>query len=271
LLDIIMPGMDGYDVLSILKNSAQTKNIPVIFISGLADIDAEEKGLQLGAADYITKPFTAGIAKLRVRNQLKLSMRFKQQKLMTKIAHNCLTDTHIDTLLADTLRMVGEFMDIAQILLYKYEADGSFLTCRSAWTKPALSLEKHIEMKLQLREPMVSFIHNLQSRAEDVLCLHSAHQHFKEAMMPYRKNFNTYLTAPIFIKRKLHAILDFSTEDEKHEWSESEIDLAVLVSSVLGGVFERDMIADELNVVRKLQSELIAAKEQAEHPNRVKS
>ena len=72
LLDIIMPEMNGYEVVVALKSSAKTKDIPVIFISGLSDTEAEEKGLALGAADYITKPFSAAIVKLRVSNQVKI-------------------------------------------------------------------------------------------------------------------------------------------------------------------------------------------------------
>jgi len=72
LLDILMPGMDGYKVLSILKNSEKTKGIPVVFITGLSTSDDEIKGLLLGADDYITKPFVDMVVKLRVKNQLKI-------------------------------------------------------------------------------------------------------------------------------------------------------------------------------------------------------
>ncbi|MCL2158267.1 MAG: response regulator [Oscillospiraceae bacterium] len=72
LLDIVMPEMDGYAVLSALRNSERTQNIPAIFISGLSDAADEEKGLSLGAADYISKPFSSAIVRLRVRNQIKI-------------------------------------------------------------------------------------------------------------------------------------------------------------------------------------------------------
>ena len=71
LLDILMPDMDGYDVISALKESEKTKDIPVIIISGLDDKEAEEKALSLGAADYIFKPFHPPIVRLRIRNALK--------------------------------------------------------------------------------------------------------------------------------------------------------------------------------------------------------
>jgi len=72
LLDIIMPGMDGYEVLSELREKEKTRKIPVIFITGLNSDKDEEKGLALDAADYITKPFSNAIVRLRVRNQIQM-------------------------------------------------------------------------------------------------------------------------------------------------------------------------------------------------------
>ena len=72
LLDIIMPDMDGYEVLDRLKISPVTQNIPVIFITGLDKTEDEEKGLDLNAADFIHKPFSAKIVKSRVRNQIQI-------------------------------------------------------------------------------------------------------------------------------------------------------------------------------------------------------
>ena len=72
LLDIMMPGMDGYQVSEQLKLSEQTSRIPVIFVTALGEMEYESKGLTLGAVDYITKPFNPEIVKLRVENHLKL-------------------------------------------------------------------------------------------------------------------------------------------------------------------------------------------------------
>jgi len=72
LLDIIMPDMNGFDVLAALKASAKTKNIPVIFITGLDGVEDEEKGLDLEASDFIHKPFSPKIVKSRVRNQIQI-------------------------------------------------------------------------------------------------------------------------------------------------------------------------------------------------------
>jgi len=72
LLDVIMPGMSGFDVITEMKKSEKTKDIPVIFITGISESDDEGKGLDLGAADYIRKPFNASVVKHRVRRQIQI-------------------------------------------------------------------------------------------------------------------------------------------------------------------------------------------------------
>lgn len=72
LLDVMMPDMDGYEVIHQLKSLAQTRDIPVIFVTALSEAEDEAKGLQLGAADYITKPVRPAIVLARVKSQLEL-------------------------------------------------------------------------------------------------------------------------------------------------------------------------------------------------------
>lgn len=72
LLDVIMKDMDGYQVCKVLKSDPLTKNIPIIFVSGLNEQNDEKKGLELGAIDYITKPFSEPIVKIRIKNHLEL-------------------------------------------------------------------------------------------------------------------------------------------------------------------------------------------------------
>ncbi|MCL2792661.1 MAG: response regulator [Spirochaetaceae bacterium] len=70
LLDIIMPDISGFDVIVKLKESESTKNIPVIFITGLTDAKNEEKGLSLGAVDFIAKPFDKSIVNAKINTYL---------------------------------------------------------------------------------------------------------------------------------------------------------------------------------------------------------
>jgi len=74
LLDVMMPGMDGYAVLAQLRANPVTRDIPVVFLTALADAGDEERGLQLGAVDYITKPIMPAIVLARVHTQLEAKM-----------------------------------------------------------------------------------------------------------------------------------------------------------------------------------------------------
>ena len=72
LLDVMMPGMTGYEVCAQLKATPATSAIPVIFVTALADVEDEAQGFAVGAVDYITKPVSPAIVKARVRTHLSL-------------------------------------------------------------------------------------------------------------------------------------------------------------------------------------------------------
>ena len=71
MLDVMMPEMDGYQVFEVLKSSKITAHIPIIFITGLDNKSDEKKCLQLGAVDFINKPFDDVIVKLKVNQQIR--------------------------------------------------------------------------------------------------------------------------------------------------------------------------------------------------------
>lgn len=75
LLDIEMPDINGYEVCKELKNNNKTKNLPIVFITAKNSEEDEEFALNLGAIDYITKPFSKAILKLRLKNHLELKLK----------------------------------------------------------------------------------------------------------------------------------------------------------------------------------------------------
>ena len=86
LLDVVMPDMNGFEVLNVLKSNDMTKEIPVLFITGDTDSESEIKGLAAGAVDYIHKPLNDTLVKLRVKHQLQLRSQFR------KIEHLSMSD-----------------------------------------------------------------------------------------------------------------------------------------------------------------------------------
>ena len=109
LLDIMMPGMDGYEVCGRLKADANTAQIPVLFVTALTSDENEAKGLEIGALDYITKPFNPVIVKARVKNHLELKRYSDQLELMVREKTSELLLTRDVTI--ETLGSLAEYRD----------------------------------------------------------------------------------------------------------------------------------------------------------------
>lgn len=119
LLDIMMPGMDGYEVCSRLKASDRTRGIPIIFLSALVEVSSKVKAFNAGGVDYITKPFEPIEVVTRVENQLRLrelelQLRDKNKMLQREIADR--EQAEIETrLLLETTKFQKD--EIEQLLL----------------------------------------------------------------------------------------------------------------------------------------------------------
>ncbi len=98
LLDIIMPEMDGFDVCRVLKADERTKDIPIIFLSALSEVDDKVRGFEAGGVDFITKPFHVKEVLVRVETHLKIS--HLQQKLRTEtVRFKTLADAAFEAIL----------------------------------------------------------------------------------------------------------------------------------------------------------------------------
>ena len=131
LLDIMMPGIDGYEVYQRLKSDQATQHTPVIFLTSLDDEEDEEKGLELGVADYITKPFNPAI--LRRRISLQLELKLHQDQLQD------LVDKKIQEL--DVIKKVEREKDalLQSILMSVPVAIGLIIDQKIVWTNQRTS------------------------------------------------------------------------------------------------------------------------------------
>jgi len=85
LLDILMPDMDGFEVFKIIKDDEQVSNIPIIFVTALGNPEDEEKGLAMGAVDYVVKPYNPASVKLRVHHQIQIINQIETIKQLSTI------------------------------------------------------------------------------------------------------------------------------------------------------------------------------------------
>ncbi len=109
VLDVMMPGMDGYDVCTALKADPRTSGIPVIFCTALSDSLDEVKGFELGAVDYITKPVRPVVVKARIRTQLALYDQSRSFEAQVRIANKELIDSRLHAM--QMLGRAAEYKD----------------------------------------------------------------------------------------------------------------------------------------------------------------
>ena len=100
LLDVIMPDLDGYEVLTALREDVRTAHIPVMFVTAQSEPKDEERGLALGAVDYITKPFRISVVRARIQNHLELKSHRDRLEQMVQEQVRETIDSHITTIFA---------------------------------------------------------------------------------------------------------------------------------------------------------------------------
>jgi len=102
LLDVSMPGMDGYQVCHELKSDPETRDIPIIFVTAKDQDEDQEMGFKIGAADYLTKPVRPATVKVRVKNQLQI--RHSEELILHQALYDGLTHLPNRSLSVDRLR-----------------------------------------------------------------------------------------------------------------------------------------------------------------------
>jgi phosphoserine phosphatase RsbU/P len=114
LLDVMMPEMDGYEVCSRLKSDPSTSDIPIIFLTGKTDAEDETRGFELGAIDYIHKPFSPRVVQARVRSHL--ALREAREQLAEE-------KRKVDRLLEEAERLFALIFDYAARMSAEPDAD----------------------------------------------------------------------------------------------------------------------------------------------------
>ncbi len=118
LLDIIMPGMDGYEVIRRLKADERTRDMPVIFLTGKTAEEDETKGLELGAWDYISKPFSESVVKARLRSVLNLKAEMNRRSFLKEQMET--VSIQMENLVQQKIKELEEAKDVLQANEQKY-------------------------------------------------------------------------------------------------------------------------------------------------------
>lgn len=126
LLDVMMPGMDGYDVLSYLKGDPGLARVPVIVISAIDDLSSVVKCLELGADDYLTKPFDSTLLRARIGNSLARKRHTDAERRYVRLLEQ--EEARADRLILNVLPAgIADRLKIGETLIADDEEDASLL------------------------------------------------------------------------------------------------------------------------------------------------
>ncbi|MBF0611198.1 MAG: response regulator [Magnetococcales bacterium] len=118
LLDVMMPGMDGYEVCGQLKKDEATRHIPVIFVTARDDTEAETKGISLGAVDFLSKPLKSQVALARIRNHLAIKRAQDRVRLLMLSANDGILLIDGDTWrILEANPMIGAMLGVEPVQL----------------------------------------------------------------------------------------------------------------------------------------------------------
>lgn len=152
LLDVDMPGMDGYEVCRRLKADPATAGIPVVFVTGMTQAEDEERGLSLGAIDYVTKPFQPAIVKVRVRNHLEL----KRSRDALVESYRKLEAAQASLVQAEKMASLGQL--VAGVAHEINTPMGIALTAASHVTDRARELEEKFRQRTMSKSDLEGFL-----------------------------------------------------------------------------------------------------------------
>jgi len=258
LLDIIMPEMDGYEVIAALKSNRKTCGIPVIFITGLDSIDSEERGLALGAADYITKPFHSAIVRMRVNNQLKIAERNtieRHEKMLQAVNSAAVQlfeiggDDDILPSLKKGMELICKSVDVDRFNIWRVESvEGRFHYRRDySWFSeiganpcetPAVLLNPLGEDRLDWEERF--------TRDEYVVGMISqmppADQKFLKVL-----GIKSVVMVPLFLHGKFWGLFSLDDCKNEREFSENDIDILKSVSLMMVSAIDRYALSEDVN------------------------
>jgi C4-dicarboxylate-specific signal transduction histidine kinase len=211
LLDIMMPDMDGYEVLRRLKGDPATENIPVIFISAKNEIGDQKMGFDMGAVDYITKPVSVPIVKARVATHIALHA--KEQALKKQVEAEVAKRLEKERLLIRQSRLaaMGEMMSA---ITHQWNQPLSVIATVASTLQMSLALDGKVEND-DLEKQLTTIENSIAFMSQTML-------DFKQYFKPqkHKDDFNVkaqidsiiQMLSPVFMAKDIKAELDLDDQ-----------------------------------------------------------
>jgi|GEM_PF-2042222 len=251
LLDVKMPGMDGYETCRQFKSDPRTRSVPIIFLSALDSLDDKVRAFASGGVDYITKPFQPSEVLARVQThlarreaELQLLENYRRQKLINDILQLLYRSTDPGKSLERVLEHVGRYTGVCRVYVIEASseglpADGVFEWCDVEGGHRAGEVMKIYNSlmplwRATLEERGIIVSRDLRDIPEDAASSFTS------------QGILSILVLPIYVKDRFYGLMGLDVCREQKAWEQSEIGLLLTVSKIVSGAVERKQAEDAL-------------------------
>ncbi|MBE9127351.1 MULTISPECIES: adenylate/guanylate cyclase domain-containing protein [unclassified Coleofasciculus] len=272
LLDILMPGLDGFETCRQLKANPSTQDIPVIFMTALGETADKVKGFQVGAVDYVTKPIQPEEVLARITNHLTIQtlqkelqlqnlqlqqevkerqraeelvrQQAQQEKLLSEIAQRIRKSLDLDEILDTTVSEVRQFLQSDRVLIYRFFEDWSGVVDVEAVNTPSLSI-----LNTQINDPcfekdLIQPYQKGRIQVTDDIYTAALAPCYVELLLKFQIRAN--LVIPILQGEQLWGLLIAHHCCQPRQWQPLEIDLLQRLSTQIAIAIQQGQLYQRL-------------------------
>ena len=263
LLDVVMPGINGFETCRRLKGNQLTKNIPVIFMTDLMDTADRVKGFEMGAVDYITKPIHEAevLAKLKIQftlqtlqkqlteQNLRLQQQMMRERLITTIQERIRQSLNLEEILNTTVNEVRDFLQTDRVIIYQFKPNwNGFVVVESVNTEyKAIQQEKIIDPCFG--ERYMKFYQQGNTKAIADIYSDGLQQCYIDLLAQFEVKAN--LIVPIRQGENLWGLLIAHHCANQRQWQTIEIELIQQLVSQVGIAIEQAQLYQKLKIANQ--------------------
>lgn len=256
LSDIMMPKMDGFELLNAIRNEPSLQSIPVILLSARAGEEARVEGLQAGADDYLIKPFSARELLARVKTHLDLSRvrreaaqglqkSLEREKLAADIVESIRSETDLYKVLQKTVNTLGRFTQADRCTIWLYDSDKKqFLVPENEYRNGDDILR--IADTAFPYNPVLPFGLSHQEIVNLSDILESEGLTDEDRQMITERGIQSLLHVPVIYEKKLTGVLRIHAVREKREWSTETVETVKYVAAQVAIAIHKATLMQEL-------------------------
>lgn len=263
LLDVVMPGINGFETCRRLKENELTKNIPVIFMTALSATEDRVKGFEMGAVDYITKPIheaevlarvTTHLTIQNLQNQLKeQNMRLQQQmvreRLITTMQERIRQSLNLEEILGTTVNEVRDFLQTDRALVYQFKANWSGVVVVESVSPNCKSILQEKIIDPCFGEKYVQFYQQGKTKAIADIYTHGLQQCYIDLLAKFEVKAN--LIVPIRQGEKLWGLLIIHHCSSQRQWQIGEIEPIQQLVTQVGIAIQQAQLYQKLKIANQ--------------------